>query len=134
MAEIVDFIRRGAMLITPAILEKIHRKLPLWKAEYSQIQSPEYPHLAEQLMFLTNVVEDFADGVAKDIPYVTIAQAIFALSYAHKSVDIIPDTVPDMGHADDSSVVRAVLIQNEKVLAKRALEQGCNWSRITSKP
>ncbi|HEU0008765.1 MAG TPA: YkvA family protein, partial [Verrucomicrobiae bacterium] len=63
-----------------------------------------------------------------------IAQAVFALTYAHKKVDVIPDLIPNLGRADDSSVVRAVLIQNEKWFAKYAAEMGFNWSKITSKP
>jgi len=40
----------------------------------------------------------------------------------------------NLGRADDSSVVRAVLIQNEKVFAIYAASQDLEWSRITSEP
>jgi hypothetical protein len=49
-------------------------------------------------------------------------------------VGIIPDTVLNLGRADDSSVVRAVLIQNEKAFAVYAATQNTEWSRITSQP
>jgi uncharacterized membrane protein YkvA (DUF1232 family) len=58
---------------------------------------------------------------------------VFALIYAHRKVDLIPDSLGDLGRADDSSVVRAVLIQHEKALAKYAASQGLDWGRITSK-
>ena len=61
-----------------------------------------------------------------------MGQAVFALMYAHKKMDIIPDLVPNLGRADDSSVVRAVLIQNEKAFAQYAAAQGFDWTRITS--
>jgi uncharacterized membrane protein YkvA (DUF1232 family) len=54
--------------------------------------------------------------------------------YAHKRVDIIPDFVNTMGHADDSSIVRAVLIQNEKAFAEYAARHKLDWEKITSKP
>ena len=73
-------------------------------------------------------------GAYKDLPYVAFAQAVFALIYAHKKVGIIPDSVLNMGRADDSSVVRAVLIQNEKAFAIYAASQNVEWSRITSQP
>ena len=38
----------------------------------------------------------------------------------------------ELGRADDSSVVRAVLIQNEKTFAIYAGKQGIDWSLITS--
>jgi uncharacterized membrane protein YkvA (DUF1232 family) len=130
----VAFLKRGASFITPSILERVLRKLPLWKAEFTQIDSPPHPHLVNQLEFLADAVEDFAEGAYKDLPYVTAAEAAFALIYAHKKIDIIPDSIPNLGRADDSSIVRAVLIQHEKVLAQYALAQGFNWSNITVKP
>ena len=79
-------------------------------------------------------MEDIAEGAYKEMPYIAFAQAVFALIYSHKKVGIIPDTVLNLGRADDSSVVRAVLIQNEKVFAIYAASQDLEWSRITSEP
>src|SRR6266446_6269217 len=133
MAEIVDFVNRGALTITPAIVEKLLRHLPQWKLEFTQIYEPLYPHLVDQLEFLADAVEDFAEGAYKDLPYSAFAEAVFALIYAHKKVGIIPDTVMNYGHADDSGVVRAALIQNEKAFAIYAGTQGLDWARITSR-
>src|SRR5258706_9248171 len=134
MSEFVQFVNHGASLVTPAIIEKVLRQLPLWKVEFTQIQAPLFPHLVDQLEFLANAVEDIAEGAYKDMPYIAFAQAVFALIYSHKKVGIIPDTVLNLGRADDSSVVRAVLIQNEKVFAIYAASQNLEWSRITSQP
>ena len=134
MPEIVDFVNRGAAAITPAIAEKVLRHLPQWKLEFTQIFEPQYPHLVDQLEFLADSVEDTAEGAYKDLPYAAFAQAVFALIYSHKKVGIIPDSVLHLGRADDSSVVRAVLIQNEKSFAIYAASQDREWSRITSQP
>jgi len=134
MAEFVEYVNHGASLITPRIVEQVLRQLPIWKIEFTQINAPKFPHLVDQLEFMANAVEDFAEGAYKDLPYVALAQAVFALTYAHKKVDVIPDLIPNLGRADDSSVVRAVLIQNEKAFAKYAASQGTNWSSITSQP
>src|SRR5262247_1194135 len=115
MSEIINYVNQGAAHITPALVESILRSLPIWKVEFTQINAPKFPHLINQLEFLADAVEDFAEGAYKDLPYNAVAQAVFALMYAHKQVDIIPDLLPNLGRADDSSVVRAVLIQNEKV-------------------
>jgi uncharacterized membrane protein YkvA (DUF1232 family) len=133
MPEIVDYVNRGAAQITPQMVDTVLRKLPLWKAEFTQIQAPKFPHLVNQLEFLANVVEDVAEGAYKDLPYVAFAAAVFALIYAHRKVDLIPDSLPDLGRADDSSVVRAVLIQHEKAFARYAARQNLDWARITSK-
>ena len=134
MAEIVEFVNRGAAAITPAVVEKVLRHLPQWKLEFTQINEPMFPHLIDQLEFLADAVEDSAEGAYKDLPYYAIAQATFALVYAHKKIGVIPDSVLNLGRADDSSVVRAVLIQNEKAFAIFAAKQDINWSEITSQP
>src|ERR1017187_5798219 len=134
MPEIVDFLNHGANSISPTIVEKMLRALPQWKLEYTQIYEPLFPHLGLQLEFLANAVEDSAEGAYKELPYYAVAQATFALIYAHKRVGIIPDSVLNLGRADDSSVVRAVLIQNEKAFAIYAASQDLDWSRITSQP
>ena len=134
MPEIVKFVNNGSVSITPAIAEKILRQLPQWKLEFTQIDAPSFPHLVDQLEFLAAAVEDAVEGAYKDLPFIAIAQASFALLYAHKKVGVIPDSLLDLGRADDSSVVRAVLIQNEKVLAAYAQAHGIDLARITSQP
>src|SRR5476651_2438627 len=117
MSEIAKFVNRGSASITPAMAGKILHHLPQWKLEFTQIHAPKFPHLVDQLEFLADVVEDTIEGVYKDLPYCTIAQAMFAIIYAHKKMGIIPDSILELGRADDSSIVRAVLIQNEKDFA-----------------
>jgi uncharacterized membrane protein YkvA (DUF1232 family) len=134
MPEIAKFVNNAASSITPAIAEKVLRQLPQWKLEFTQINAPQFPHLVDQLEFLANAVEDAIEGAYQDLPFTAIAQAVFALVYAHKKMGIIPETVLELGRADDSSVVRAVLIQNEKVFAIYAGKQGIDWQKITSQP
>lgn len=134
MSEFVAYVNHGAALVTPRVLETVVRQLPIWKVEFTQINAPKFPHLVDQLEFLADAVEDFAEGAYKELPFFALAQAVFALTYAHKKVDVIPDLMPNLGRADDSSVVRAVLIQNEKSFAKYAEVMGINWNRITSNP
>ena len=134
MAEIVEFVNRGAASITPGIVERVLRALPQWKLEFTQINEPLFPHLAEQLDFLADALEDSAEGAYKELPYYAVAQATFALIYAHKKIGIIPDAILNLGRADDSSVVRAALIQNEKAFAIYAARQDRDWAKITSQP
>src|SRR3954447_3836655 len=134
MAEIVEFVNRGAGAITPAVAERVLRHVPQWKLEFTQIYEPLFPHLVDQLEFLADAVEDVVEGAYKDLPYSALSQAVFALIYSHKKVGIIPDSVLNLGRADDSSVVRAVLIQNEKAFAIYAASQDLEWSKVTSEP
>jgi len=134
MSEIASYVIHGAAQVTPATLDKVLRNLPLWKVEFAQINAPHFPHLVDQLEFLADVVEDVAEGVYKDLPYAALAAGVFALMYAHKKTDIIPDNVGPLGHSDDSSVARAVLILHEKAFAAYAEKTGVEFDRITSKP
>jgi uncharacterized membrane protein YkvA (DUF1232 family) len=134
MSEFIRYLNHGASFVTPRIVEQVLRHLPIWKVEFTQIHAPKFPHLVDQLEFLADVVEDFAEGAYKDLPYFAFAEAVFALTYSHKKVDVIPDLLPNLGRADDSSVVRAVLIQNEKAFAQYAETRGLNWAQITSGP
>ncbi len=134
MSEFVQYVNHGASLISPRIVETVVRHLPLWKVEFTQINAPQYPHLVDQLEFLADAVEDVAEGAYKDLPYFALAEAVFALTYAHKKMDLIPDIMPNLGRADDSSVVRAVLIQNERAFARYAEVMGISWNKITSNP
>jgi len=134
MPEIAKFVNNGSASVTPAVAEKVLRHLPQWKLEFTQINAPQFPHLVDQLEFLADAVEDAVEGAYKELPYSAVAQAVFALIYAHKKTGIIPEGVLEMGGADNSSVVRAVLIQNEKAFAIFAGTQGVDWRKITSQP
>jgi uncharacterized membrane protein YkvA (DUF1232 family) len=134
MSEIAKFVNRGATSITPSVAENVLRHLPQWKLEFTQINAPRFPHLVDQLEFLADAVEDAIEGTYKELPFVAIAQSVFALLYAHKKNGIIPESILELGRADDSSVVRAVLIQNEKVFAVYAGIQNVDWRKITSQP
>lgn len=132
MAEFAEFVRRGAAKVTPQLLQKVHKKLPMLKLQFAQIQAPSYPHLIPQLQFLSNLVEDFVDGKADEIPLVTVASACFAIVYAQREWDLIPDPIIDIGRLDDSGVVRVVMIENERVLADYAEKHGLNWRSISA--
>jgi len=134
MADIAKFVQRGAAMITPQILKGVHKRLPFLKLKFTEFDDPAFPHLSEQLEFLADVVEDFAEGVEEDLPYSTVVAATFALVYADRQVDVIPDALPEAGFANDSVVVRAVLIEHEKVLAAYAVRHNMQWDAVSIKP
>lgn len=134
MSEIAEFVKHGAAKVTPALLEETVRKLPLWKAGFTQINAPELPHLGRQLEFLADVVEDVHGGTYADLPYHALAAAVFALKYAADEFDLIPDAVEGVGRTDDSSVVRAALIIHEKAFSEAATTMQRDWASITTDP
>ncbi|HEY3860980.1 MAG TPA: hypothetical protein VGO59_03760 [Verrucomicrobiae bacterium] len=134
MADIANFVHRATASITPTILKGVHKKLPFLKLKFTEFDDPAFPHLTDQLEFLADVVEDFAEGVEEDLPYTTVAASVFALLYAHRQLDLIPDAVCEAGLADDSAVVRAVLIEHEKVFSAYADRHKMKWDEVTVEP
>jgi uncharacterized membrane protein YkvA (DUF1232 family) len=134
MSEVANYVMHGASQITPTVVEKVLRSLPLWKVEFAQINAPHYPHLVDQLEFLADVVEDAADGVYKELPYNALAAAVFAIMYAHRKTDIIPDSLERLGYADDSSIARAALIMHERAFKRYAESHDLDWEKVTSMP
>lgn len=134
MLEIANLVQRGTSSITPNILKGVHKKLPFLKLKFTELDDPAYPHLTDQLEFLADVVEDFAEGVEEDLPYVTASASVFALLYAHRHLDLVPGALPDIDLEDDSAVVRAVLIEHEKVFAAYAERHKMKWDAITVEP
>lgn len=121
-------------MITPRVLKGVHKRLPFLKLKFTEFDDPAYPHLSDQLEFLADVVEDFAEGMEEELPYATVVAATFALIYADRQVDLIPDPIPEAGRGDDSAVVRAVLMEHEKVLAAYAERHKMKWDAVSVKP
>ena len=133
MAEIVKFVHHGAEQVTPKILKGIVSKMPLLKLEFTQLKADKFPHLIEQLEFLADVVEDFAEGADNDLPYVAVAEAAFVLAYIHGHTHLIPTYDNHKATVDESAVARCVLIENEKVFAAYAQRHHLSWSKVTVK-
>ena len=132
MPDSVEYVQKQAAKVTPAAVKGLLAKLPLLKAEFTQIAAPQYPHLFEQLEFLAGLVEDFAEGVDDQIPYVVAAEAAFVLFYVHKHVDLASGELPTQ--ADDSTIVRAVLLTRQAELAAYASRHEVPWQGLTPKP
>lgn len=133
MSELAEYIDFGVRKITAKTVESFREHLPQLQIKTVEIQAPNEPHLVQQIEFLTRYVEDCADNVWKDYPYITFAEALFALMYLLRGVDIIPDLIPDIGYADDSSLIRAVLSRSEAHFLAYAEANKLDWSKITTK-
>lgn len=132
--EVTAYILNGSRKITPKSVSGFRGRLPGIHFKMASIKAPEFPHLVAQIEFLARFAEDCADGVWNEAPYVTFAEALFALSYLLKDVDVIPDTLPDIGFADDSEIIRTVLARSESVFKRYAEANNLDWSAVTLDP
>lgn len=118
--------------MTVGQMDAFRRKLPFLKVKAEMLDEPELPHLKPQTKFLARYAEDVLDGVYASSDLQAIAETVFALSYLLKEVDIIPDSVPHLGLADDSAVLRAVLKGHESEFRAFAKTLELDFDSVTT--
>ena len=78
--------------------------------------------------------EDTADGVFPTGSDASRKETAFALRYAAKEIDIIPDSVPEIGYADDSLIVRTVLSRHQDIFRDYCQFRKIRWSKNSFAP
>ncbi|MEO6847831.1 MAG: DUF1232 domain-containing protein [Chthoniobacterales bacterium] len=107
-----DFLVNGAQKLNTLAIIQLREHLPLIRAKMSAEEFPNQPHLREQSEFLACFIEDALDNVYAPEDPVSILETSFALNYLFQEVDIIPDSIPEIGYSDDSAIIRAVLLRH----------------------
>jgi uncharacterized membrane protein YkvA (DUF1232 family) len=108
--ELNDFIQSQSRALSVAELDRLSADLPALRERFAKIPAHTYPYLANQLQFLSLVVED---QVVRDPAGEMVGEAAFALLYFQRATDLIPDSIPGMGLLDDAMIVRIVLGRHE---------------------
>lgn len=97
------YVLRRAAKMTPAeqheVLEKRSEILALFDREALLA-----PH-GDDARTLLNLLRDSRDGSFTNLNFEDISIAVFALHYVLSPVDIIPDSVEEIGYADDAAIV-----------------------------
>ena len=86
----------------------------------------EHPQLARQLEFLAN----FFESDTAHVPQNVRNETAFALLYAAKDMDLIPDDIPRIGYLDDTKVTEAVLSRHADVFAQHCAAHGIEWAAL----
>ena len=58
-----------------------------------------------QAALILRLIKDYYEGRYTDIPWRSIAMAVFALLYLLNPMDLIPDYIPIIGYVDDAAVI-----------------------------
>jgi uncharacterized membrane protein YkvA (DUF1232 family) len=131
---ISDYVEQRASLLTPEHLDGVRGELPILNLRFTAISARQFPHLQQQLKLLTDFLEDTAAGVFADGSEASRKETAFALRYMVKEADIIPDSVPEIGYADDSLIVRTVLSRHQDVFRDYCRFRKIRWSKISVSP
>jgi uncharacterized membrane protein YkvA (DUF1232 family) len=102
-----EFIRKGASKITGSDIEEISRKADDIRLRLTK--SGPLGRFVEDLKLLLSLVKDYWSKKYRNVPYWTIAAAVFALLYVIDPADLIPDALPFVGQVDDAAVVSLCL-------------------------
>jgi uncharacterized membrane protein YkvA (DUF1232 family) len=134
MNDFQEFVLTGSQKITPAQIAQFENELPMVLAKINEVNPSAQPHLLPQVQFLVRYVEDCLDNKFQPTDVGALAEAIFALMYLYKGVDIIPDNIPDIGFSDDSAVVRTVLKSHRDEFTRFGEVIGKPFSGISTEP
>jgi uncharacterized membrane protein YkvA (DUF1232 family) len=108
--EITGFIQSQARALSLTDIERLIVDLPALRERSANIPRQAYPYLADQLQFLSLMVEEL---IVRDPAGEIVGEAAFALLYYQRATDLIPDSIPGMGLLDDAIIVRIVLGRHE---------------------
>jgi uncharacterized membrane protein YkvA (DUF1232 family) len=127
ITELTNFIRSQAGALSLADLDRLMIDLPALRERFTEISAQPYPYLADQLEFLSLVVESQADGLKRDPVPQMLAEASFALLYFQRTTDLIPDSIPGLGLLDDAVVVSMVLRRHEHAFKCNSHADKLRW-------
>ena len=122
--EITGFIQSQARALSLTDIERLIADLPALRERFAKISTQTYPYLADQLQFLSLVVEEL---IVQDPAGEIVGEAAFALLYFQRATDLIPDSIPGMGLLDDAMIVRIVLGRHEHAFKSRSHAYNLSW-------
>ena len=120
------FVEQGGRLIGARNMVALAGIPPALREKIATLRET-HPRLARQLEFLEEIVA--ADAVG--IPTLAQREAAFALVYAAKETDLIPDTTPGIGYVDDEAVTEAVISRHAATFARYCAVFGLDWTSLS---
>ena len=132
--EFLNYVENGATRLTPRQVQQLVSDLPELREEFAKMRTSTFPEVERQLWFLAAIVEAVWTESYRDMPYRAALEAAFAVSYFHRAVDLIPDSIEGIGLVDDAAIVQTVLGRNASAYEKFADAIELDWAEFKLKP
>lgn len=132
MSTLSDFVVQGGQAITAGQVDVFRNHLAAYKLKAETLEAAGQPKLREQCLFLLSFIEDVLDDAYVSDDFSAMTEAIFAVRYLAKGVDIIPDSIPG-GYSDDAAVVREVLAEHAAEFRKYCEQNKIGFDGILAK-
>ncbi|MGB8169280.1 MAG: YkvA family protein [Chthoniobacteraceae bacterium] len=130
------FVEHGGRLVGGEDSAGLAAGLAELREKIAQLR-PIHPRLARQLEFLANLFETDAAQPAEAVRWLPEAarnETAFALLYAAKDMDLVPDDMPQVGYLDDIAVTEIVLNRHAAVFEQQCAARGIDWATIEPEP
>jgi uncharacterized membrane protein YkvA (DUF1232 family) len=134
IASISEYVEQEATLLKLEDLEELRSALTDVRLQITSMKAPQFPDLEQQLKLLVDFFADTTDGIFLNGSEASRKETAFALRYAAKEKDIIPDFVPEIGYADDALIVGTVLSRHRDVFGDYCRFREIDWSELFQVP
>jgi uncharacterized membrane protein YkvA (DUF1232 family) len=125
--ELTTFIRNYAGSLSLIDLDQLIAGLPALRKRVAKLSVHTYPYLSEQLEFLSLFVEERFVKRSLELPEEPVTEAACALLYFQRQMDLIPDSIPDVGLLDDAIIVGLVLQRQEDAFEESLHSDMLRW-------
>ena len=119
------FVEHGGRMLGPVEARGLADGFDDLREKISDVRRA-HPLLARQLEFLAGFFE-------ANPPHASDAvrnETIFALLYAAKDMDMMPDDMPEVGYLDDAAVTESVLWRHGNVFEEYCATRNLEWSAL----
>ncbi len=124
-----NFVERGGHLLAAEDLKELRAGLSELREKIETIR-PELPRLARQLEFLADFFRSAGERQPAHLSDRTMNEIAFALLYAVRDMDLMPDDLPGVGFTDDTVVVEIVLERHAETFFHECRRRQLAWTEI----
>jgi uncharacterized membrane protein YkvA (DUF1232 family) len=107
-----EYIENERSNMSAAQIRKLAKFTPQLQEKMKTDQAQQHFDLQENTMCLVGILHSLRSRNCRDPLPLDLAEAGVAASYLLKSVDIIPDFIPEIGLTDDARLVARVFERN----------------------